>query len=107
MSARRTRRAPVILLQVANLLAGVANSSVAVLVPWLVLQETGSAADAGLVAAAAGIPGIFVSPFVGALVDRLGRRAVSMGSDALSAISVALFPLADRAGTLTLTTIVA
>ena len=64
------RRAPVILLQAANLLSGVANSSVAVLVPWLVLQETGSAADAGLVAAAAGIPGIFVSPFVGALVDR-------------------------------------
>lgn len=96
-----------VLLQVANLLAGVANSSVAILVPWLVLEQTGSAADAGLVAAAAGIPGVFVSPFVGALVDRLGRRAVSMGSDALSAASVALFPLADRAGTLTLTMIVA
>ncbi len=101
------RRAPVVLLQVANLLSGVANSSVAVLVPWLVLQETGSAADAGLVAAAAGLPGIVVSPFVGALVDRLGRRRVSMGSDALSALSVSLFPLADRAGMLGLTTIFA
>ncbi len=102
-----TRRSPVVLLQVANLLSGVANSSVAVLVPWLVLQETGSAADAGLVAAAAGIPGIFVSPFVGALVDRLGRRRVSMGSDALSAFSVSLFPLAERAGVLTLGAILA
>lgn len=101
------RRAPVVLLQVANLLSGVANSSVAVLVPWLVLQETGSAADAGLVAAAAGIPGIFVSPFVGALVDRLGRRRVSMASDALSAVSVSLFPLAERAGVLTLGVILA
>ena len=54
MAARRT---PAILLQVANLLGGVGNSSVAVLVPWVVLQETGSPADAGLVAAAAGIPG--------------------------------------------------
>ncbi len=101
------RRAPVVLLQVANLLSGVANSSVAVLVPWLVLQETGSAADAGLVAAVAGLPGIVVSPFVGALVDRLGRRSVSMGSDALSAISVSLFPLAERAGMLGLTAIMA
>ncbi len=106
MSAR-TRRAPTILLQVANLLAGVANSSVAVLVPWLVLEQTGSATDAGLVAAVAGVPGIFVSPFVGAMVDRLGRRNVSMGSDALSAISVALLPLAELLGSLTLTAIIA
>ncbi|HSO03549.1 MAG TPA: MFS transporter, partial [Candidatus Limnocylindrales bacterium] len=101
------RRAPVVLLQVANLLGGVANSTVAVLVPWLVLQETGSAADAGLVAAAAAIPGIFVSPFVGALVDRFGRRRVSMASDAFSAVSVGLFPLAERAGVLTLGMILA
>ena len=101
------RRAPVVLLQVANLLGGVANSTVAVLVPWLVLQETGSAADAGLVAAAAAIPGIFVSPFVGALVDRFGRRRVSMASDAFSAFSVSLFPLAEGAGVLTLGMILA
>ncbi|MGB8022168.1 MAG: MFS transporter [Candidatus Nanopelagicales bacterium] len=90
-------RAPLYRLEVANALAGVANSTVAVVVPWLVLEETGSAADAGLVGAAAGIPGIFVAPFVGALVDRFGRRRVSMGSDAMSAVSVALFPLAERA----------
>jgi len=99
------RRAPAILLQIANLLAGVANSSVAVLVPWLVLEETGSAADAGLVAALAGIPGVFIAPFVGAMVDRLGRRRVSIGSDVLSTLSVCLFPLADRAGMLTLAAI--
>jgi MFS family permease len=94
------RRAPVVLLQVANLLGGVANATVAVLVPWLVIETTGSASSAGIVAALAGIPGIFVAPFVGALVDRLGRRRVSMASDALSAVSVSLFPLADRAGQL-------
>jgi MFS family permease len=101
------RRAPAILLQVANLLGGVANSSVAILVPWLVLEETGSAADAGLVAAAAGLPGILVAPFVGALVDRLGRRRVSMASDALSAVSVSLFPIAQSAGALGLGMILA
>lgn len=101
------RRTPVVLLQAANLLAGVANSTVAILVPWLVIEETGSAAAAGGVAALAGVPGIFVSPFVGALVDRLGRRVVSIGSDALSAISVSLFPLAAGVGRLDLTTIAA
>lgn len=93
----RAGRAPLYLLEVANALAGVANSTVAIVVPWLVLEETGSAAAAGLVGAAAGIPGIFVAPFVGALVDRFGRRRVSVGSDAMSAVSVALFPLAERA----------
>jgi MFS family permease len=96
------RRAPVLLLQLANLLGGVANATVAVLVPWLVIQTTGSAAAAGLVAALAGLPGILVAPFVGALVDRLGRRRVSIASDVLSALSVSLFPLVDRAGSLTL-----
>ena len=95
MTARRT---PVVLLQVANLLGGVSNACVAILVPWLVLEQTGSAADAGIVGAAAAVPGIFVSPFVGALVDRLGRRRVSMVSDLLSAVSVALFPLLAQRG---------
>ncbi len=104
MTARRT---PVILLQVANLLSGVANSSVSILVPWLVIEQTGSAADAGLVAAASAVPGIFVAPFVGALVDRLGRRTVSMASDALSALSVSLFPIVAGGGTLTLGVILA
>lgn len=93
-----THLAPVILLQAANLLGGVANASVAILVPWLVLAQTGSAADAGVVGAAAAVPGILVSPFVGALVDRVGRRRVSIASDLLSAVSVCLFPLADRQG---------
>lgn len=104
MSPRLT---PVVLLQVANLLGGVSNACVAILVPWLVLQQTGSAAAAGIVGAAAAVPGVVVSPFVGALVDRLGRRLVSMASDALSAVSVSLFPLLADRGTLTLTTIAA
>jgi MFS family permease len=102
-----TRMTPVALLEVANLLGGVANACVAILVPWLVLQQTGSAAAAGVVGAAAAVPGVVVSPFVGALVDRLGRRRVSMASDLLSAASVSLFPLLASRGTLTLTMIAA
>jgi MFS family permease len=97
----------VVLLQVANLLGGVANSTVAVLVPWLVIDVTGSPAAAGTVAAMAAIPGVIVSPLVGALVDRWGRRRVSIGSDVLSAVSVSLFPLAAAGGELTLGVITA
>ena len=46
-------------------------------IPWLVLDLTGSAAKAGLLAALSSIPGIFVSPIVGGLIDRFddhGRR---------------------------------
>lgn len=99
------RRRQAVLLQSANLLAGMANGVVTVVIPWLVIERTGSPGAAGLVAALAALPGIVVSPFVGALVDRLGHRRVSMGSDALSAISVILFPLADRAGLLSLSVI--
>lgn len=101
------RRAPVVLLQVANLLGGVANSTVAVLVPWLVIEETGSPAAAGTVAAVAALPGVVVSPLVGALVDRWGRRRVSIASDVMSALSVSLFPVAAAAGELTLGVIMA
>lgn len=85
--------APVALLQTANLASGVSNATVMVLVPWLVIEVTGSAWAAGLVAAASSILGIFVAPAVGVLIDRIGRRVVSIGSDVLSAISTAAFPL--------------
>jgi MFS family permease len=97
----------VVLLQVANLLGGVANSTVAVLVPWLVIEETGSAAAAGTVAAVAALPGVVVSPLVGALVDRWGRRRVSIASDVMSAFSVSLFPGAAAAGELTVGVVMA
>ncbi len=106
-SAVLARRRQAVLLQTANLLAGMANGVVTVVIPWLVIERTGSPAAAGMVAALSALPGIVVSPFVGALVDRLGRRRVSIGSDVLSAISVVLFPLADRAGVLSLSAIAA
>lgn len=91
--------------QSANLVSGVSNALVLVAIPWLILDRTGSAAAAGLAGAMAGLPGIVVAPVVGALVDRLGRKTVSVGSDLLSALSVGLFPVADAMGQLDLTVI--
>lgn len=81
--------------------SGTANGMVMITLPWLVLETTGSAAKAGLLAALSAVPGVVVSPVVGGLIDRVGRRAISVFSDVLSALSVLLFVLVDRFGTLT------
>ncbi len=62
-------------------------------IPWLILERTDSPAFAGLVAAISALPGILVSPIGGWLVDHIGRRAVSISADLLSALSVAAFPI--------------
>ena len=92
-----TRRSPVLLLEAANLVSGAGNSMVLILLPWLVLTSGGSALTAGAVGAISALPGIVAAPVVGVLVDRFGRRRISVISDVCSAASVALFPiLADR-----------
>jgi MFS family permease len=101
------RSRPLLLLETANFASGVGNSIVMIAIPWLVLETTGSAAAAGVVGAASGLPAILVAPVAGLLVDRLGRRVVSVGSDLLSAVSVALIPVAASAGELTLPAIAA
>jgi H+ antiporter protein len=58
-----------------------------------VLQRTGSALDASIVAIAGTIPLLVATLIAGAAVDYLGRKRVSMISDALSALSVAAVPV--------------
>jgi MFS family permease len=79
------------LLQVTNALSGVSNGVVMITVPWIVLEITGSAAKAGLLAALSSLPGIVVAPVVGGLIDRFGRRAISIFSDVMSMLSVLMF----------------
>lgn len=91
----------VVLLEGANLVSGIGNSVVTLVIPWLVLENTDSPTFAGLVLALSAIPGLLISPFAGWLVDTFGRRLVSITSDLLSAISVAAIPIAAGAGVLT------
>ncbi len=87
------KNSPIILHQISNFVSVLGNSIVIITIPWLVLEETNSPAFAGLVAAVSALPGLFISPFGGWLVDHLGRRAVSIGADLLSSISVIAFPI--------------
>ena len=84
---------PVILHQLSNFSSGLGNSIVMITIPWLILEETGSPAFAGLVAAISALPGLLISPIGGWLVDHIGRRTVSIGADLLSAVAVVAFPI--------------
>jgi MFS family permease len=97
---------PVVLLQVANFTSGVGNAIVMIALPWLVLVRTDSPAAAGLIAALSALPGLVMAPVAGWLVDHLGRRLVSVGSDILSALSVAAIPIVAAFTDLTYTWIV-
>jgi len=75
--------------------------------PLLVLGLTGSAAAAGLVAAARTLPYLLLTLLAGALVDRWDRRATMVVCSAGSALTLASVAAAYAAGVLTIPQIVA
>jgi MFS family permease len=86
---------PLAVVEAATLLSGTGNGVATVALPWLVLERTGSAAAAGVVAAATAVPALVSGLFSGTLVDLFGRRRVAVGSDVASAAAVAAIPLVD------------
>jgi MFS family permease len=99
------KKSPVVLHQLSNFSSGLGNSIVMITIPWLILEETGSPAFAGLVAAVSALPGLLISPIGGWLVDHIGRRTVSIGADLLSAVAVVAFPIVALTSGLTSSTI--
>ncbi|RKN48234.1 MFS transporter [Micromonospora endolithica] len=95
MTAAGRRRTPLVLLETATLLSGTGNGVAVVALPWLVLERTGSATAAGVVAAATALPLLLSSLVSGTVVDLIGRRRTALVSDALSALSVAAIPAVD------------
>src|SRR6476660_6367383 len=87
------KRVPLLLILFAALMAGAGNGISIVAFPWLVLQRNGSALDASLVAMAGTLPLLASTLIAGTAVDYIGRRRVSMISDALSALAVAAVPI--------------
>jgi MFS family permease len=71
------------------------NSVAAVVLPLVVLQTTGSATDAGVVAAATAVPAVLAGLFMGGVVDRVHRRKVSIATDLVSAAAIAALPIVD------------
>lgn len=64
-----------------------ANQVISLVVPWLVLTRTGSAASAGTIAFIMGIAALFGTLAGGLVTDRIGGRRVSILADSLSLIT--------------------
>ncbi|MFF9651381.1 MFS transporter [Streptomyces sp. NPDC014622] len=94
-------RIPLAAVLSANSISTAGTSLTMIAVPWFVLETTGSAGRAGVVAFCATLP-IIVSALIGGpVIDRLGRRRVSVASDLVCGLAVAAVPLLHRTGLLT------
>ncbi len=82
-----------IFVELSNITSIIAGSMVFIALPWLALDITGSAAMAGAVVALTAIPGLFLSPILGTLVDRIGRKLSAIISEGLSAFAILLIPV--------------
>ncbi len=71
------------------------NSVAGVILPLVLLATTGDALAAGTLALICAVPQMLIGLAGGALIDCLNRRDVSIASDLLSALSVALLPIVD------------
>jgi MFS family permease len=93
-------RRPLAVLLAANVVSVTGNAVTLMGVPWFVLQTTGSAADAGVVAFCAMLPVVVSALAGGPIVDRVGRRRVSVMSDLVCGLAVGAVPLLQSAGML-------
>ncbi|WP_405687493.1 MFS transporter [Streptomyces sp. NBC_00057] len=93
-------RRPLASVLTANSISTIGSSLTLIGVPWFVLETTGSAGRAGVVAFCATLP-IVVSALIGGpVIDRIGRRRVSVASDLVCGVAVAAIPLLHYADAL-------
>lgn len=93
-------RIPLVVVLAANSISTAGTSLTLIGVPWFVLETTGSAGRAGVVAFCATLP-IVVSALIGGpVIDRIGRRRVSVASDTVCGLAVAAVPLLHYADAL-------
>ncbi|WP_405995403.1 MFS transporter [Streptomyces sp. NBC_00986] len=93
-------RRPLTAVLAANLVSITGNCLTYMGVPWFVLQSTGSAAKVGTVAFCTLLPVVLAALVGGPVIDRIGRRRVSVASDLACGIAVAAIPLLHFAGIL-------
>ena len=77
------------------------------LYPWLSLNVTGSSASAGLVVAVTAIPGLIISPLLGSLIDKFGRRRSAYLSEWMTALTSLAVPFVALTGSINLFSIIA
>lgn len=97
---------PFVLLELSNAFGLIGGSMVFILYPWLTLQTTGSSASAGLVVAIANIPGLILSPILGSLIDKFGRRRYAYTVEFVSIATNLMMPIVALLMKVDLTTLI-
>jgi MFS family permease len=87
------RNVPLIGILIAYTASVTGNMIASIALPWFILELTGDAAQAGIVAFVSTIPLIVGTFFGGVYVDRVGHRHASIVSDIASSMSVAAIPI--------------
>jgi MFS family permease len=87
------KRLPLLGLYAADAISVTGNIMALIALPWFVLELTGSAALTGIAAFFSTLAAVVAAFFGGALVDRVGFRAMSVISDIASAAAIAAIPL--------------
>ena len=83
------------LLALAALFASVGNSAVHIAIPWLVLETTGSSANAGVVLGISGFSVIFTAPIIGGLIAVLGPDQFLFGPTSSQQVPFCCSPLLE------------
>ncbi|GHA70977.1 MFS transporter [Streptomyces termitum] len=91
---------PLFTVLTANAVSIAGNSLTLIGVPWFALETTGSPGKAGFVAFCAALPVVLSAIAGGPVVDRIGRRRVSIASDLVCGLALAAIPLLHHAGLL-------
>ena len=81
---------------VAQVVSSVGDAIYWVALPWLVLQEMGTATAVGITSAAAVIPFIILSPLAGVLADRVDRKSLMILSHVARVAVLAALIVAGR-----------
>ncbi|WP_327288332.1 MFS transporter [Streptomyces sp. NBC_01198] len=93
-------RRPLAAVLAANVVSISGNALTGMGVPWFVLQSTGSAGKAGVVAFCTMLPVVLSAVVGGPVIDRVGRRRVGVASDLVCGVVVGAVPVLESAGVL-------
>ena len=85
--------APFIYLQLASLTAIISGSMVFIAIPWIALEITGTSTAAGLVVSITAIPGLILSPIIGSIIDKVGRKRTAVWVELLTMLTSIMIPI--------------
>ena len=98
--------APFVLLQLASITSMISGAMVFIAIPWIALEITGTSTAAGLVVSLTAIPGLLLSPVLGSVIDKFGRKNMASWSELLTVLTSVLIPIFSGFWELTLTALV-